>query len=236
MSETATVEAQDYSIVEGFKISELRPRPKHILVRWYSKKETKGGVLLPEYRHRAGILRGQVLAVGPECDKRLTVGCVVQFGGLVEKEFLGPQIPGDRDPVFFMREESVVGLLGHSDDGAILDLINGNVLITPDLKDSEKSGIIIVNREKSLNEYTVSGIVADLDPEGSYEFKKGDRLYYHSQFVEEIKVGDFEAPVKHFIFGNMIEDAVDLVEDCDQSPDTILCKPEHVEAAREVVK
>lgn len=100
-----------YEVIEGIPVADIKPMPKHVLVRWLKKTETKGGVLLPQNRQRAGFMRGQVLAAGPGCDSQLVPGVMIEFNGMGDKEWLGVQDPADRDTVFFTRMENVVGLV-----------------------------------------------------------------------------------------------------------------------------
>src|SRR3990167_5206282 len=98
-------------VIEGVDVNRLKPMPKHIVVEWDGRPETKGGVIIPETRHRASYMLGWVLAAGLDCDESLTVGTRIMFDGLCDKEFIGPECPGDRPPVFFMRAEYVLGVV-----------------------------------------------------------------------------------------------------------------------------
>lgn len=187
----------EYAVIAGVDLSKLKPRPHHILVRWLDRKVTKGGILMPQNRQRAGIMKGVLLLVGPHCDYRLQVGKTIQFGGLCEKEFLGGETPGDRDPVFFMREEDVLGVR----DGARLDPISKVLIVKPDQEDAEKSGIVVVDRkQKGIMK---SGIIKQYDDallqEDDFDAGEGFRVFYHSATAEELKLGDFDAEMNHVI-------------------------------------
>jgi co-chaperonin GroES (HSP10) len=186
MENTAVMEKTGYEVVEGISVKDLLPMPHHLLLRWLDRKETKGGVLMPENRQRKGIMKGVILAKGYDCDTRLQIGDTVQFHGLCDKEFVGPQCPGDRDPVFFMREEDVIGVRMAKH----LLPINGIVLVEPDLAPQEKGGIAIVNREQGG--MLRSGTVYDYDTVEIKDLSVGDRLYFHSNIAEQLRLGDFE--------------------------------------------
>ncbi len=100
-----------YEIVEGLVVADIKPLPKHVLVRWLKKTETKGGVLIPQFRQRSGFMKGQILAVGPKCDPKLQPGVLIEFNGLSDKAWVGQQDPADRDTVFFTRVENVFALV-----------------------------------------------------------------------------------------------------------------------------
>jgi len=195
-------------VVEGFGVDDIKPLPHHILIRWPGKQETKGGILLPEDRERAGRMNGVILAIGPECDKRLAVGQSVQFSMHAEKEFLGPQSPGDRDPVFFMREEDLIGILTKDGFKVTIELLNGCVLCKPEIKPEEKSGLLIVDRE-GKREGNTWGTVLQLDTEKDNDFKVGDVVLYKKNMAgalgdspvcaEEFRLGDFSEDVLHII-------------------------------------
>jgi co-chaperonin GroES (HSP10) len=109
-------EGRDYAQVEGVFIASLVPMPHHVLVRWLKRTETKGGVLIPQNRQRKSFMKGQILRVGDGCDLGLREGALIQFDSLAEKEWLGVQDPADRDPVFFMREEDIHGVLTYDSE------------------------------------------------------------------------------------------------------------------------
>src|ERR1051326_4531732 len=126
-------ERWDYAQVEGVFIASLVLRPHHVLVRWLKRTETKGGVLIPQNRQRKMYMKGTILSVGPNCDPALKPGLNVQFDSLSEKEPWGPWDPADRDPVFFMREEDIHGLLQYDSERRIPPQpVADRALIKPD--------------------------------------------------------------------------------------------------------
>ena len=189
-----------YSIVEGVQLALLTPMPHHILVRWPGKKETKGGIIVPENRERLGLMNGDILLVGTDCDERLQPGRTIQFSMLCEKEFMGPQCPGDRDPVFFMRDEDVFGIVTKGPDGrnASLDLINGCVLTKPEIKPSEIAGLITVDRDAKTS-FSVWGEVLQVDTASETGFNVGEEILYPRNMAEELRLGDFEADLMHVV-------------------------------------
>lgn len=190
-----------YDVVDGVEIATLKLMPRHLLVRWGDRKETKHGIIMPQNRQRAGIMKGTVLAVGPECDSRFSKGDVVQFIALCEKEFLGRETPGDRDPVFFMREENVIGI--HMGPGA-LELLNEFLLVRQDQEAEEKAGIKIVNRDQKT--IMNSGIVVRLDNSLSPEdVGIGQRVFYHSSTADEMKLGDFDGQLVQVVRWRFVE-------------------------------
>lgn len=193
-------EKEDYSVIEGVPIGNLRPMPHHILVRWPGKNETKGGILIPQDRERLGRMNGEVLAVGPDCDDRLHPGKLVQFSGVCEKEFLGSQSPNGRDPVFFMREEDLFGILykDHKGFDVTMELLNGFVLTRPERKPFEISGVIVPDRD-AKDSFGVWGEVLQIDRKAKTEFNVGDSVLYPRNIAEEIRVGDYSSEVLHLV-------------------------------------
>lgn len=187
---------EKYSVVEGVDIASFKPMPNHLLVRWPGKKETKGGILIPQNRERLGLMNGEILAVGPKCNPRFYPGKVIQFSMFCEKEFLGAQNPADRDTVFFMTEENVLGIV-HKDVNAI-ELVNGNVLTRPEKKPEEVSGLLTVNRDDKTS-FSVWGEVVQVDAETINEYKVGDSILYDRNMAEELRLGDFEAELMHVV-------------------------------------
>lgn len=185
-----------YHVIDGVRVFDLKPMPHHLLVRWLGKAQTKAGVILPQNRQRAGLMKGVLLRVGPECDWRLQEGQTIEFDGLSEKEFLGGQSPDGRDPVFFMREEDVMGIVRPASPPR-LEMLNTRLLIKPDLEVSEKNGIVIVRREqKGL---ILSGVVVARDVESVEDVVPGDRVFYDRAMATELKLGDFEGELHHVV-------------------------------------
>jgi co-chaperonin GroES (HSP10) len=196
-----------YQEIEGVDLSTLKPLPHHLLVRWPGKKETPGGVLLPQNRERLGLMKGQVLLVGPECDPRIKPGDSIQFSmALCEKEFLGSQTPKDRDPVFFMREEAVLGITSADGDRHVnIEPVNGCVLVKPDRKPEEMGGIAVVDRD-AKDTFFCWGQVVMLDPQWAHDFRVGDVIGYTRNHAEELKlsdVADADATVMHVLMPKM---------------------------------
>ncbi len=190
-----------YDIIDGVELAKLKLMPRHLLVRWGDRKETKHGIIMPQNRLRAGIMKGTILAVGPECDARIVKGDIIQFIALCEKEFLGGETPGDRDPVFFMRDENVIGI--HMGPGA-LELLNDFLLVSQDRAPEEKAGIKILNRDQKTE--MRSGIVVRLDNSLSPEdVGIGQRIYYHQSTADEMKLGDFDGQLVHVVRWRFVE-------------------------------
>lgn len=193
--------AVSYDVIDGVEIETLKLMPQHLLIRWGDRKETKGGIIMPQNRQRAGIMKGTLLKIGADCDPRFEVGQTVQFIGLCEKEFLGGETPGDRDPVFFMREENVVGI--HRGPGD-LEIVNEFLFIEQDQEAEEKAGIKIVNREQKT--IMRSGVVIradnNLPPE---DVAAGNRVFYHSSSADDLKLGDFEGQLVHVVRWRFVE-------------------------------
>ncbi len=112
----------DYKIIDGVEIEKFRAMPHHIVVRWLGKPETNGGILIPENRQRKMYMNGLVLKSAASKED-IKVGDRIVFDSMCDKEFLGPECPGDRDPVFMMREEDVFCIddRAHDADGKIVD-------------------------------------------------------------------------------------------------------------------
>lgn len=191
----------ELGVVEGVDLSRLHPRPKHILVRWRKRVETKGGVLMPENRQRAGIMSGEVVLVGPNCHEAVLPGVEVQFDGLCEKEFLGPQVPGDRDPMFFMRVEDVFGVINRGERVSIQP-INGFVLVEPDRPEVEKAGVLIVSKRDEVEDSRVQTGRVTASSNG---VQVGDRVVYRRSVAHELKLGDFEGQFRHVVPSKAIE-------------------------------
>lgn len=190
----------EYSVVEGIDLSQLKPMPKHLLVRWLGKTETKGGVILPQNRQRVGLMKGVLLKVGSGCDARLSEGLTVEFDGLCEKEFLGAQIPGDRDPVFFMREEDLIGIVWGPGN---LEMLNKRILSLPDKDAAEKYGLVVLSLEQKGQ--MVSGVVVSKDAKDDCDFNVGDRVFYDRGTATELKLGDFDGELHHITRSAYVE-------------------------------
>lgn len=188
-------------VIEGVDLSRLNPMPHHLVIRWEGKKETKGGILIPQDRERLGLMNGEVLLVGQECDPRLKPGQLVQFSmATCEKEFLGSQTPGDRDPVFFCREEELIGILQRDlkTSKSSIELLNNCLLVRPELKPEERGGLLTVDRE-APETMCVWGEVLQVDKESKKGFNVGDVILYKRNVSEDFRLGDFEAEKLHVI-------------------------------------
>lgn len=198
-----------YTIVSGLNLTFFKPMPKHLVVRWLGRKETKHGILMPQTRERCGVMSGIILAMGKDCDVALEVGQKIQFGSFTEKEFIGPECPADRDPVFFMAEMDVIGYIQLEPltylHGGTLMPINKNLFVKPDLEVAEKSGLTMINRDQK--QIMRSGVVMRYDDIGllDEDVKTGDRVFYHSATAEEVKLGDFTAELIHVVKWNSVE-------------------------------
>lgn len=192
----------NYEVIEGYEVDKIKPFPKHVLLRWCHKEETKSGVLIPQNRQRANLMRGQVLAVGPDCDPLLQKGKYVEFNGLSEKEWLGPQDPADRDTVFFIREEELMGVL----DGGFMALGDW-VLIKPNEKPRESNGILIP-QEKDPRKRFGTGIVKDVGPQGDPELI-GCNVLYNEWMCIDLKLGDFEGELHNLVHSDEVEAVLD---------------------------
>ncbi len=190
---------------------DFRPRDHHLLVRWLCRTETKGGILMPENRVRAGIMKGVILGMGHGCDPRLEVGQTIHFGSYTEKEFVGPECPGDRDPVFFMRDEwaNNGGVIGIREEGGRLQIVNGLVLIRPDKNEDVTAGGIArpTTEVTPWDAQLPGGVVANMDVDlaGTADFGIGDRVFYRRNTADELKLGDFEGELHHVVSDRAIE-------------------------------
>ena len=191
---------KEYKVIEGIDLSALSPRPHHILIRWHGRSETKGGIIIPQDRERMGRMNGEVLLVGPKCDPRIKPGSIVQFSQFSEKEFLGPQSPDGRDPVFFMLEENVFGILTRTGDGftPTIEMLNGCVLTRPELQPKEKGGLIVVDREATQS-FSIWAEVVAVDKEANVEFNVGDSVLYPQNMAEDFRLGDFTSEVLNVV-------------------------------------
>ena len=191
MTEEREVQSSNsYAVVEGVKIAELSPRPAHVLVRWLKKTETKGGVLIPQYRWRKGYMKGEVLKAGHGCDARLSPGTVIQFDSLADKEFLGVQDPVDRDTVFFLREEDIHGIITEDDGLKRMVLCNEYVLIRPDEGEAEKAGLSVPDSARKQTMFVWHGVLLGVGPEvvdgGRYDGLRGlvsQRIVYQTEMA-----------------------------------------------------
>lgn len=197
--ETAYSEIPEaYKVIEGFPLEGIRPLPKHVLVRWMSKKETKAGVLIPQNRERAHLMRGQVLAVGPECDQKLEPGQEIAFDGLTEKEWLGPQSPPDRDTCFFFRVENVYAVVRRVYGKAPeMDMVGSWILVRPDPSAGEKSGLMLANLDGGERKRTRGAWTGEALSVGSEAGScvKGDMVVYETRFAKDFQVGDFDGEI-----------------------------------------
>lgn len=100
------------AVLGGRSLDDFKPRFGHALIRWLGRRETKGGVILPQNRQRAGMCKGILLRLGPVGDdeSELREGQTIIFDLNCDKEFVGPQIPGNEDPVFVMRVEDIMAI------------------------------------------------------------------------------------------------------------------------------
>jgi len=178
-----------YEVIEGLQTESVTPLPKHVLLRWLKKEKTKAGVIIPQYRHRAGFMKAQVLALGEGVPEELAVGDLVLFNGLGEKEWLGVQDPADRDTVFFMRAENIYGIIG---DGGSIRMLGAYMLVRPDEVKKESSGGVIIadpiRRDEQRRASAYMGEVVHAGPESG--FSKGARLICDSVGSIMVRLGD----------------------------------------------
>lgn len=182
---------EDYSVVEGVNISKLKPLPKHVLVRWLKKEQTKGGIILPQNRQRAGFMKGILLAVGPKCDDRLKVGQTIEFNGLATKEWLGVQDPADRDTVFFTRFENIYAIVDEQ-DAKKLDFVWTWILVKPDAVPDELRGLLVPDSAKKAQMRQQAGLTGTVVSAGGMQDAcvEGDRILFNATGATELKLGD----------------------------------------------
>lgn len=182
---------ENYDVVEGIEIKNLRPRDKHVLIRWLKKEETKGGVLIPQTRQRSGFMKGEILSVGCKCDPKIQPGCLVEFNGLGQKEWLGVQDPHDRDTVFFTRTENVYGLVSTVDGKPKLDMVNDWILVKPEVE-KEKGGLAVPDTAIEGSMRMRQGLIGKVVSAGSdvYSCLEGDKIAFDATGATKIRVGD----------------------------------------------
>lgn len=202
--------ADKYAVVEGVEIAKLQPLPKHVLIRWLKKEETKGGILLPQTRQRSGFMKGIVLAIGPKCDPALEVGQTVEFNGLGDKEWLGVQDPADRDTVFFTRVENVYGIINRGPgDKPVLDMVGTWLLVRPDEMPKEKSGLVMVQQAREREMRQRAGLIGTVVSAGGHTAQKaGDRIAFDATGATRIHLGDHNDEVVLVIDGDLDDGAV----------------------------
>lgn len=199
-----------YEIIDGIKIQDVRPRRRHLLIRWFRKTKTKGGILIPEYRHRANFMKGEILAVGEGCEAGLRPGVIVEFNGLGEKEWLGVQNPADRDTVFFTREENIFCIVSGQNGKTSVQAVGDWVFIKPDPGANERNGLLIPEpardrqrrRESGLLGTIISGWVGP-------GFKQGQRVVFNATAAIPIRLGDHNADIVLIIDADDVEGEVE---------------------------
>lgn len=181
-----------YAVVEGVEIATLRMLPKHVLVRWLKKVESKGGVLMPQNRQRRSYMKGEILSIGPDCSHHLEVGQTIQFESLADKEFLGVQDPADRDSVFAMREEDIHGILETHENGFTSFFpLNDYILLKPDQGMDEVGGVLMPEHLRKGSGMTWFGRVVCISPEvvESPQWNlasPADHVAYDTQCAQEV--------------------------------------------------
>lgn len=194
MSETRAVYSpRIQKTIDGFDLDTFRPLPYVVAIRWMTKKETKGGVLIPQNRWRKGYMQGEVLAVGADCSPNLLVGETVQFDSLADKEFIGEQDPADRDTVFLIREEDIHGIIRDRDGVKSMDLLNEYVLVKPDLGPDEMSGVVVPEHLRVQKNFTRSGWIVGVGERVTAEEKYkglgmavGDHVFYDATVSHDV--------------------------------------------------
>ncbi len=190
-----------YEVVEGIRLADMTPLPHHLLIRWNHKEETKGGVLYTHDRQRLNYMRGVVLRQG-FCDGRWFEGETVLFDGLCDKSFLGPQVPGERDTVFFMREEDLFAIILTKESGGSggLKMVNRRLMIKPDLV-NDHGGIALVNTEQKKD--GIWGSVVYADPQS--DVREGEHVIYDKTQKTDVKLGDFDGELHHCVPDKAVE-------------------------------
>jgi co-chaperonin GroES (HSP10) len=204
-----------YEVIEGVDMATFLPRPMHVVIRWLKKTETKGGVILPQNRQRAHFMKGQLLAVGPQCDPKLQPGLLVEFNGISDKEFLGVQDPVDRDTVFVTRVENVFGLVDRAPEaegwkgdaelaqavvGAIprLDMVGDWLLVRPEAQpDRTAFGLTIPGQARARAQRQQQGLVGKVLSAGGFvdTCRAGDRIAFDATHATQVHLGDHNAEV-----------------------------------------
>lgn len=148
-----------YDVIEGYSVGRIKLLPRHVLIRWFSKTETKAGIVIPQTRERAHFMKGQLLSVGPDCGQLLKAGQLVEFNGLGQKEWLGSQSRADRDTVFFTRWENIYAII-HYDQGDTLrlEMCGEWVLVKPDEYPREKGNLLIPDQVRESAQRRRSGL------------------------------------------------------------------------------
>lgn len=200
----------DYSVIEGIVIKDFQPLPHHVMIRWLKKEETKGGIIIPQYRQRAHFMKGIVLALGPRCNVMLEVGQTVQFNGLSEKEFIGVQDPADRDTVFLFTDEQIFGIVSYDENQKpSIQSVGEWVLVKPD--EAKENKIVMTDSVKATvrrnsfawqGEVVSSGNMAD-------SCVPGDRIAYTTSGATGVMIGDHNG-IQCVVIHN--EDVVGIME------------------------
>lgn len=187
-----------YQVVEGVDMRTFKPRPHHVVIRWLHKEESKGGILIPQYRQRKLFMKGQVLVSGPECNPRLKWGAVVMFNALgtqenvCEKEFFGVQDPNDRDSVFVCEDIHVLGTL--NEDATKCDMLDNWILVLPDEGPEEKSGLLVPDAMRNRERVYKGGWTGLVVSIGDYVDKGtcmvGDHIVYETLGAVSVFLND----------------------------------------------
>lgn len=214
--------AEDYKVVEGVEIDRLKPLPRHVLVRWFRKPETKAGILIPQNRQRAGFMKGQLLAVGSDCDPALKAGMLIEFNGLGDKLFVGVQDPDDRDTVFGTRYENVYGIVGsHDGDSSTLDMVGSWILVTPDvIPEKRESGLLLPGQARETELRHRRGLTGIVDSAGGMQSAcvAGDHIVFNAANATRIRIGDHNDAIKLVISGDDEDgDVLGFVENGEES-------------------
>lgn len=194
MSETRAVYSpRQTKVIDGFDLDTFRPLPYVVAIQWKTKKETKGGVLIPQNRWRKGFMQGEVLNVGAGCSTKLLVGETVQFDSLADKEFLGEQDPADRDTVFLIREEDIHGIIRERDGVKSMEMLNEYVMVKPDLGPEEINGIAVPDHLRATKNWTRGGRIVAVGERVVSEHKYmglgmvvGDHILYDATVAHEV--------------------------------------------------
>ncbi len=204
-------ETKPYEVVDGFKTEEIKPLPKHVLLRWFKKTETKGGIAIPQYRQRAGFMKGQILAVGEDCDSRLKPGVFVEFNGLGLKEWVGEQDPEHRDTVFVTRVENLYAIIVESDCGSpLVQAIGYWVFVRPDEPPKEKGGLVIPESARAGRQRREQGLIGTIVSCGfETEFIRNQRVAFNATGATAIHLGDHNDEVVLIVDADDIEGEVE---------------------------
>ena len=195
-----------YKEVDGVNLDTFKPLPHHLCLRWLKKEETKGGVLIPQYRQRKLYARGVVLSVGPEVNPRLYPGRVVMFNISCEKEWLGVQDPADRDTVFTTMDENVLGTIERDGETTRVDCVDGWILIKPDEGKDYVSGLVRSEITKEQERFSATGWFGFVESVGEDVecCKVGDRVAYQAGGSLGILLGDHMGTARCLVLEGMI--------------------------------